>query len=129
MIELDWGDAHETILVWTFQVGWTAEDFYQAIAEAEKMVLVKNNAIHVLVDAQHAFKAPQNLITLANAGFRRIVVPVKLILVISNSGFLQNIYRIVTKIYPESPKVQFVQNANEAYRLIQDYEAKESHGA
>ncbi len=122
MIELDWGDADETILVWTFCEGWTADHYYQAIHDAEKMALASNQPIHVLVDAQHIFKSPRNLITLANAGLNRGTVPVKLIFVITQSGFLENIYHIMTRIYPDSLKVHFVPNANEAYRLIREYE-------
>ena len=126
MITLDWGDANESILVWTFSDNWTAEDFYLAIEKAETILGPKEKPVHIIVDAQQGFKPPKNLIALSKVGLKRGPTPVKLVVVIAKSRFLQNIYGIVAKMYPGSLKVHFVNNANEAYQLIEEFDEQES---
>ncbi len=126
MITLDWGDANESILVCTFIDNWTAEDLFLAIEKVENMVLPQEKPIHILIDAQQGFTPPKNLITLAKSALSRQKIAVNLIVVIAKSRFLQGIYGIMGKMYPGIRKVQFANNANEAYELIEQFDEQES---
>jgi len=122
MIDVDWGDAEETILVWTFEDGWTAQDFMDAFKLSEEFVAQKltPSIIHVLLDVQHTVHLPKDMFTLgryainraSDVGFKGLVT------IINPTTLWHRFYDALKITVPHRLIIKFASNADEAYQLM-----------
>lgn len=127
MIDVDWGDVNETILVWTFEDGWNTQDFISAFTLSEQMVAEKltPSIIHMLLDVQHTVRLPNDMFTLGRYAINRAnKVGFKGLVTIINPTLLWHRFYEALKITaPHSIDIQFAKNADEAYQLMVDSDA------
>ena len=122
MIEVDWGDANETILVWTFSHGWTAQDFTDAFVLSEKYVASKvtPSIVHILIDVQHTAHLPKDMFTLGryainranNRGLKGLIA------IINPTALWQRFYDVLKITVPHSLDIRFAKDADEAYQMM-----------
>jgi len=127
MIDVDWGDVNETILVWTFEDGWGVQDFMTAFTLSEQMVAEKitPSIIHMLLDVQHTVHLPRDMFTLGRyainrankVGFRGLVT------IINPTLLWYRFYDVLQITVPHSLEIQFAKDADEAYQIMVDSNA------
>lgn len=124
MIELDWGDAHERVLIWAFYDGWTAKDFYNAVMASEKILKNRSHRlpVHIILDVQHTNDTPNNMLTLARYAIKHATTTRHkgLIIVINPSPLWLELYNILQPMIPHTLQVSFAKDANLAYEMISD---------
>ena len=118
-IELDWGNAEETILIWTCDTEWTADEYYQAVYDCVEMIDQKPHSVHVMVDMQFNRMRPAMLLQLAKHGYRNRSHNVGSIVLIYRTGFWLFLEDMLQKIFSKEFPLMFAQDANEAYSLLQ----------
>ena len=127
MIDVDWGDANETILVWTFDNGWTAKNFMDALETSEEFVgeKLKPSIIHILLDVQHTVHLPPDMFTLGryainharNMGFKGVIT------IINPTTLWHRFYDALKITVPHTLNIQFAKDADEAYQMMVDSNA------
>lgn len=127
MIDVDWGDANETILVWTFEDSWTAQDFMSAFKLSEEFVAEKltPSIIHILLDVQHTIHLPKDMFTLgryainraSHVGFKGVIT------IINPTTLWLRFYDALKITVPHALNIQFAKDADEAYQIMIDSNA------
>jgi hypothetical protein len=127
MIDVDWGDVDETILVWTFEDGWTAQDFMDAFTTSEEFVEEKTtpSIVHALLDVQHTVHLPNDMFTLGRYAINRASnLEFKGLITIINPTMLWvRFYDALKVTAPHAFDVRFAQDADEAYKMMVDSNA------
>ena len=124
MIGLDWGNADETILVWTFYDGWETQDFMNAISSSERMAANRSHKslIHILMDIQHTQDIPDDMLTLGRYAIKQGIANNHkgLTIIINPSPLWHHLYQVLKTTIPHSIQILFAKDANEAYDIIQE---------
>lgn len=131
MIDIDWGNAEETILIWTFYDGWKEQDFLDAIKFSEKLVARKTSSatIHTMIDVQHTGDLPANMFSLGKTAIQRGIESKNdgLIIIINPSELWLRLYEVMSKMIPNNwLRVHFAKDANEAYAMMNNTDAQSS---
>lgn len=123
MIELDWGNADETILVWTFHEGWETQNFMDAIAASKRMIANRSHRsiVHILLDIQHSQDLPDDMLTLGRYAIRQAVASRHkgLTIIINPSPLWHHLYKVLQTTIPHTIRILFVNDADEAYEIMQ----------
>jgi hypothetical protein len=127
MIDVDWGNAQGTILIWTFSDDWVAQDFIDAFTISENAVAKMTRTskppnIHILLDVQHTVHLPKDMFTLGRYAIKRTVENRHkgLIVIINPSKIWNSFYDILKRTIPNSLKVHFAADADEAYQMMHE---------
>lgn len=122
MIDIDWGNREETILVMTFQEGWGAADWMNAIDQLDIVYSNAKQTIHLILDMQHSAESPSNLIHLTQLGLQKDKTgknKVGIVTIISKTGFWKRIFDVVSRLVKVRYDVHFVSDTHEAYKIIE----------
>lgn len=127
MIDINWSGSNKTILLWTFHDGWTAQDFITAFTQTENALANVPNPsnTHILLDVQHTTHLPKDALTLGRYAIKRSVDNRHkgLIVIINPSGIWNRFYDILKLTVPNSLKICFASDTNEAHQIIHDTSA------
>lgn len=128
MIDLDWGNADETILVWTFSDGWTAKDLVNAIASSKRMIARRSHRriVHVLMDIQHSQDMPDDMLTLGRYAIKEAIDSGHkgMIIIINPSPLWNHMVGVLKSLISNSIQIEFANDANEAYEILQNSETQ-----
>ena len=127
MIDVDWGDVDETILVWTFEDGWTAQDFMDAFTISEKFVEEKTtpSRVHALLDVQHTVHLPKDMFTLGRYAINRATKKEfnGIVTIINPTTLWVRFYNVLKVTAPHSLDIRFADNSDKAYQMMVDSKA------
>lgn len=122
MIEVDWGNVDETLIIWTFYKHWTADDFIHAFDVSENMIMkkAKREPIHFMLDIQHTAHLPPDMFTLGRYGIKRATIANQkgLLIIINASQLWHHLYEMIQVTIPHDLHIHFAKDANKAYDLI-----------
>lgn len=121
-IELDWGNANETLLIWTCDTHWTSEEYYEAVQTGVEMIDSKAHPVDIIVDMQFNRMRPAMLLQLAKHGYRRRSRNVGTVVLIYRSTFWLFLEETLQSIFSNDFRLLFVEDANEAYAALDDLE-------
>lgn len=128
MIDLDWGNADETILVWTFSDGWTAKDLVNAIASSKRMIASRSHRriVHVLMDIQHSQDMPDDMLTLGRYAIKEAIDSGHkgMIIIINPSPLWNHMVGVLKSLISNSIQIEFANDADEAYEILQNSETQ-----
>lgn len=117
-IELDWGNADESLLIWTCDRHWTHDDYYEAVQTCVAMINGQSHPVDVIVDMQFNKMRPQMLLQLAKYGFRHRSANVGTVVLIYRSTFWLFLEETLQSIFSKEFRLLFARDANEAYSLL-----------
>jgi len=119
MINLDWGDFDEHLVIVKIIGQWSLNEYRNAMVEMFAMIRSKPHVVDVLVDLQNAAQAPSNIIPAAVNDLRNRPKNQGKIVVISYNPIWTKIWGITQKIHRvHTITLYFVPSANEAYALV-----------
>ena len=117
-IELDWGNAEETLLIWTCDTHWTSEEYYEAVVAGKNMIESQSHPVDVIVDMQFNRMRPMQLLQLAKYGYRHRSLNVGTVVLIYRSTFWLFLEDTLQSIFGHEFNLLFVRDANEAYDVL-----------
>ena len=124
MIEIEWQDANQTILVWKFHDGWKTQDFMKAISLTEKTVSERTHRsiVHILLDVQRTQTIPSDMLTLGRNAIKRAISNGHkgLVVIINPSQIWLELYNALQSTMEQSINIRFAKNADEAYQMMND---------
>jgi len=124
MIEIDWGNFDETILIWAFHKNWTANDFIDAIGTSTALIHQRTTqgTVHILLDIQHTQHLPSNMFAIGRKAIQRSMQSNHrgLIVVINQSELWNRLYDVLEQMIPNTLNICFAKDADEAYKLIRE---------
>jgi len=117
-IDIDWGNIEETILIWTCDTEWTAEDYYAAVRTSKELIESKPYTVDVMVDMQFNRMRPTMILQLAKFGYRNRCQNVDSVVLIYKNAFWLFLEETLQRIFSRDLNLMFAQDANEAYHLL-----------
>lgn len=127
MIDVNWGEANEAILIWTFYDSWTTQDFVAAFTISENFVanIAQHSTVHILIDMQHTAHMPRDMSTLDRYAIKGCINLRKkgLIVIINPTSVWLQIYNIINRMVSNSLNICFAKDADEAYQIIAEADA------
>jgi hypothetical protein len=127
MIDVDWGDANETLLIWTFSNDWTAQEFLNAFTLCEEFVASRSNrsVVHILLDTQHTTHLPKDMFKLGRHAIKRCIdIRQKgLIIIIDSSTVWVQMYDFLMRRGSNSLHIHFAKDTDKAYQIMVEADA------
>lgn len=117
-IELDWGNAEESLLIWTCDTHWTTDEYYKAVEVCVDMINRQPHKVDVIVDMQFNRMRPSLLLQLAKFGYRRRSRNVNTVVLIYRNSFWLFLEDMLQRIFANEFNFLYAQDANEAYALL-----------
>jgi hypothetical protein len=118
-ITLDWGNFEETFAVWKFEMFWTWDEMYVALATLRKMFGEKNTPCHIVVDTRRCMMPSSGLISNIQNVPRYMPTNVDVIVVIASHNLLFSLNQTLKRIGILFPgKIIFVETVDAAYNLV-----------
>jgi hypothetical protein len=122
-IDVRWGDADETYLLWHFHGDWTGESYFNSLLQLWEMMDTKEQRLNLVLDLRTSGKNPSNLTSLIQAAIRKGDCNINRVIVISESRFWESIYEITCRTSPllAALDVTFVKSTDDAQTLLSQF--------
>jgi len=117
-IDIDWGNIEKTILIWTCDTEWTAEEYYDAVRVTKSLIESKSYDVDVMVDMQFNRMRPTMILQLAKFGLRNRAQNVGTVVLIYRNSFWLFLEETLQRIFAHELNFMFAEDANEAYQLL-----------
>jgi hypothetical protein len=98
-INVRWGNEANTYTVFEFKGRWTWDDYHSAIKAGYELVKDKPYTVNILLDIRNSNLFPSNMLSHFRTSMDRPPKSFDLAVVVSNSGFVQAIARIIDTLY------------------------------
>lgn len=124
-ITVNWADAEQSIINLEFQPGWTWDDLYVAIRQADALIISVDHTVHLLIDIRKAGGLPGDFMRVAgdifDSGEARANEGQKV--VVGAGRLLQMAYGAFLRVYGHRLKnrpFHFTGSLDEAYALLKN---------
>lgn len=119
MIKVEWANSEKNIVIWTFLLNWTWDDFHDAKRQVDAMIddvegIV--DSIFLTTNVQHIpANAVSNFGTIAKKRHQRH----DLIVVVGSRSFIKSLVNVTFALVPGLRRqIYFVTTIDEAYEII-----------
>lgn len=126
-INVAWTDATQTVIKLDFQRGWTWDDLYAAIKQADSLIISVPHRVDMIIDISHAGGLPRDFMKVAgdvfDSGEARANEGYKI--VVGASGLIQFAYNGFVKVYGhklQNRPFQFASSLEAAYTMLGEYD-------
>jgi hypothetical protein len=123
-INVAWTDSTRKIVKLDFQRGWTWDDLYAAIQQADNLITSVSHTVNMIIDISHAGGLPRDFMRVAgdvfDSGEARANEGQKI--VVGASGLIQLAYGGFQKVYGhklQNRPFQFAPSLDAAYALLE----------
>lgn len=120
-VNVGWDDPEQTILRYTYEAGWTWEEYATAVATATQLVATASGEIDVIGDFSNSTLLPER----ALSNFRKSLatspdtVPFKMVVLIVKNEFISRMLDTFSRMYPSARnKIRSAPSLEDARRLI-----------
>lgn len=124
-IKIHWGNDQQSLLYYTFEVGWDWKDMYDAFAQARELMETVDHPVNIIMDLSHVSLIPKGALAKIRWAFESPKQKnVGLTVVVTPSSFIKSMIDLGTKIWGKTAKqwsVAFVTTLEEAHILIEEY--------
>jgi hypothetical protein len=122
-IQVAWTNPDYRVMKLDFQRGWTWDDLYAAIQQADDLITSVEHRVHMIIDISHAGGLPRDFMRVAgdvfDSGDARPNEGQKI--VVGASGLIQFAYNGFLKVYGhklQNRPFQFAPSLEAAYNLL-----------
>lgn len=119
MIEINWANDEQTIIVGKLQKGWTFQTINDSLSEIYDLVDSVEHETYVILDFLDAGKIPSGSISNFKAVASTIHPRVKMYINVSNSMLVETLTNVFTSIHRQNNRARVVKTLEEAYALIE----------
>jgi hypothetical protein len=120
-VNVEWDDSEQRILRYTYEAGWTWEEYAAAVAEATRLVVKVDGQIDVIGDFSKSTLLPER----ALSNFRKSLatspdtVPFKMVVLIIRNEFIARMLDTFSRMYPSARgKIRSAPSLEDARRII-----------
>ena len=125
-IQVNWHNEQQTVLYYSFEVGWDWKDMYDAFAQARDMMESVDHHVNIIMDLSHVSLIPKGALAKIRWAFESPKQKnIGLTVVVTPSSFIKSMIDLGTKLWGRAVKqwsVVFVTTLEEAYMLIEEYD-------
>ncbi|MBZ0289918.1 MAG: hypothetical protein K8I30_20005 [Anaerolineae bacterium] len=127
-IEVFWGNPEQTIVCSRFGEMWTLEDTHQMIDDMHALTSSVTHTVHTILDFTDSRVSPTRLLSSGNHIEKRSVPNSGISVIVKANGFVKAMAQLITKMFIKDVKVFFVDSLDDAYNIIEQYEAAHVKG-
>jgi hypothetical protein len=120
-VDVGWINVEETVIAFNLRGNWTTGQFYLAADKLSNLVQEKNYSVHLIIDLSYSTVVPSNLLTIFRMGFKKFPPEIEQAIIIVKSGFWQRLFLMLDSADLVPFPFQFVENADEAYKILEKY--------
>jgi hypothetical protein len=122
-IHVTWGNPEKTYTVFEFTGRWTWDDYHGAVKAGYEMVKDVPQTVNILLDIRNSNLFPSNMLSHFRTSMDRPPKQFDLAVVVSNSGFVQAIARIIDTLYgKKGVSFKIVKTIEEAEALFKAHD-------
>jgi hypothetical protein len=122
-IEVFWGNPEQTIVCSRFGETWTLEDSHHMIDEMHRLTSSVSQTVHNILDFTDSRVSPTRLLTSGSHIEKRTVPNSGISVIVKANGFVKAMAQLITKMFMKDTKIHFVDSLDDAYDIIEQYEA------
>jgi hypothetical protein len=121
MINIDWANPEQTIILWQNQGAMTSQEYAHALRQSAALAEAVDHPVGVIMDMRRAAGLPKNSFLLSRQVVEGQPKNMKITVLVSNSTFWEKVWGMMSRFHPATHiNIQFTTSIDEAYRLINE---------